>query len=339
MTTPTHSRNNPELHSVVYRGGDENCATELGRLADLIGLDFITARPGTPAEGVLQFASAGLPPMTVEASFHELFAPYFASGKVRLHVRDDAADILELMSAVGSTLRGRIIAVVGAHGGAGTSTIAAWLARVLTNKNESVALVDLDPNSAGIDVRLNIADEPGCRWADLGGHGALLPGKLNSALATWRSIQVLSADARAAVPLPSADRDDGTRVIAALSQVHSWTILDCGILNPKVRSWLEWSDAILLVTLPDAASLATTRVKRELLPRAVPEIVVVRSVSSKNQAAHIADMLDLAQILPVRHLRGMDEDLNHGLSPGDRPRSGTGRDIQALAEHMKQVIR
>lgn len=73
---------------------------------------------------------------------HDMYSPYFPRGHVRLNP-NESADVLELMAAVGLTRRGRVIGVVGAHGGAGTSTLAAWLARLIA-ADEECALVDVE---------------------------------------------------------------------------------------------------------------------------------------------------------------------------------------------------
>lgn len=51
---------------------------------------------------------------------------------------------------------GNIIAVVGAKGGVGTSTIAANLALSLSQRNEQVAIADMDFSAGSLDLQLNV---------------------------------------------------------------------------------------------------------------------------------------------------------------------------------------
>lgn len=101
-TTSKHKVPELELVSVLYRGNDDLIAEELRRLAQLVGLDFqVTTLANRTIDAVLTFRSQGLEPLTVQAQFHDMFASYFARGVAQFHVRDDAADVMALMSAVG----------------------------------------------------------------------------------------------------------------------------------------------------------------------------------------------------------------------------------------------
>lgn len=58
---------------------------------------------------------------------------------------------------------GVVIAVMGAVGGAGTSTLASAIALSC----ENAVLIDADPSSGGVDLLLGIEESPGMRWNDL----------------------------------------------------------------------------------------------------------------------------------------------------------------------------
>ncbi|VEI13157.1 hypothetical protein [Trueperella bialowiezensis] len=327
-----------DMLSVVYSGNDAKVADELSRLAELVGVDF--TRGQGPA--VLTFSDAEA--NTVVAHFHDVFSPYFPRGRVRLHVRDDTADILELLAAVGSTLRGRVVGVIGAHGGAGTTTLAAWLARLFA-EGASAGLIDANPASVGIDHVLAIDAAPGKRWADLAGDGVILAGRLANLLPGWHGVSVVSADERGAMPNPAL----GAQVISALAQTQPWTVVDFSPVElvrsrglapgetaaDRTESLIEWCDQIVLVTRADAVALAHARRRASELPGA---LVVGIGISGKSEAAHAADVIGVADVLGVRLLRGMRGDVDHGLAPGDRNRSGTHRDIQAIRERLEELI-
>ncbi|WP_187288042.1 septum site-determining protein Ssd [Segniliparus rotundus] len=72
---------------------------------------------------------------------------------------------------------GRIIAVIGARGGAGVSTLVAATALVAARSGLRSLAVDLDPLGGGLDVVLGMEREPGLRWGDL----ALVGGRVSAA--------------------------------------------------------------------------------------------------------------------------------------------------------------
>ena len=63
--------------------------------------------------------------------------------------------------------RRHVLAVVGASGGSGASTLAAACAVRAADRGWTVALVDGGPGGPGADVVLGIEHLPGVRWADL----------------------------------------------------------------------------------------------------------------------------------------------------------------------------
>lgn len=327
--------NEKDLFSVVYTGSSGKVALELERLADLVGVDFMRGK--VPA--VLTFDDA--PDDGVVAYFNDMFAPYFPRGRVRLRVSEDSADILELMAAVGATLRGRVIGVVGAHGGAGTTTIAAWLARQLA-RGSSAGLIDANPASVGIDHVIAMDAATGKRWADLAGDGAILAGRLATALPIWHNVYVVSADERGGIPNAAL----AVQVISALSQTQPWTIVDfaptalvpqqagdAGSAQPE--GIIEWCDRLVLVTRSDAVSLAHARVRAKQVPGAVVAGVGMRS---KAEAAHAAEIIGVDHVFPVRPMRAVRGDTDHGIAPGDRPRSTGEKDIREIRRHLQESV-
>ncbi|WP_353065818.1 hypothetical protein [Arcanobacterium hippocoleae] len=168
----THDLKN--LASAAYYGTNQQIYQELSELSELVGIQIISLpNPSVhtsashrypekslllPAKqsvavlssAVLNFTDTDCAEGRVRAAFHPAFAPYFADGSVDLDLRADAAEILELMAAVGATIRGQVLGVIGAQGGIGTSTTSLWIAREFARRNYSVALIDLDPNSPGL---------------------------------------------------------------------------------------------------------------------------------------------------------------------------------------------
>ncbi|MCI6574005.1 MAG: hypothetical protein PT944_06815 [Actinomycetaceae bacterium] len=328
-----------QLLSAVFRGSDDGVFHELSHLAQLVGVDLTRLSHADMRDGVLRFTSDNCPSGYVNASFHDLFAPYFSAQAAMLDVRQDSATILELLVAVGATIRGKVVGVVGAHGGAGASTLAATLARELVRDGGGVALIDVDPASAGIELLLSLVGVPGKRWADVHGQGALLAGKLNSSLPLWHGVRVLSADERGGMP-PQAEA--GPNMIAAISQMNAWTVIDVptSALVPGMptNSILEWCDYLFIVTRSDTVHLAATHTLLSRLGSNVLASVVAVDVKSKNEAAHIAQMLAVEFVHTVRFEHSYDAALEHGVEPGERSRSRFSRDVNALCAYLEQVV-
>ncbi|MCI5825701.1 MAG: hypothetical protein MR006_03465 [Arcanobacterium sp.] len=328
-----------QLLSVVFRGSDDAAFRELARLAELVGVDCTRLSPGDPRDGVLRFSSDECAAGAIRADFHELFSPYFASGTATLDVRRDSDHILELLAAVGATIRGKVVGVVGAHGGAGASTLAASMARELARTHSGVALLDMDPASAGIELLLSLVGVPGKRWADIHGQGALLAGRLNSALPLWHGVRVLCADERASIPCTA---EIGPSAIAAISQMNSWTVVDLPTVALVPGSFaypaLEWCDYLFVATRSDAVHLAGTHTLLSRINSGTLTSVVAIGVSSKNEGAHIAQMLDVEMVHLVRCERNYDAALAQGVEPGERARSRFARDVRDLCSYLEQVV-
>lgn len=328
-----------DLLSSIFRGEKGAEFTELSRLAELVGVDLSLLSNDDRRDGVLRFSSDGLAQGQVRAQFHPLFAPYFAQGSVTLHITNDSARILELFAAVGSTIRGKVVGIVGAHGGAGASTLASGLARGLAQGKGSVALIDLCPASAGIELLLSLVGVPGKRWADVHGQGALLAGRLKESLPVWNGVRVLSADERGAAP---EQGELPIRAVAALAQVNTWTILDMPntalIPSAAAHDLLAWCDYLLVVTRPDSLHLIVTHTLLSHADIKVRTGVVAADVRSKNQAAHIAQTLNLPSIHTIRFERSYDAALEHGVDPGGRARTGFARDVKTLCSYIEANV-
>lgn len=153
--------------------------------------------------------------------------------------------------------RGSIIAVAGAKGGVGTTTIAVHLAHHLERKvrGQSVCLVDLDLESGdvgnflGISHRLDVSDI--AKVSD-----ELNPSTLNAAIHR-------GADGLSALLSPARLEDVGAvgdretvRILAALRRQFDVVLVDVGAhVTPSTAAAVEMATSVLLVTTPDVLSL------------------------------------------------------------------------------------
>ena len=328
-----------ELHSVVYRGENDAAYEELVRLADLVGVGITRIAGSDRQDGVLRFSTQNTPEKYVKAEFHPLFAQYFAAGSVLLNYRTESEQILELLVAVGATMRGKVLGILGAHGGAGVSHLAAWIARTLAKNETSVALLDLDPFSAGIELLISGVGLPGKRWPDLHGSGALLAGRLNAALPRWNGVRVLSADERGAAPETG---NLATNAVAALSQLNAWSVLDLPrsalVTASPSHQLLEWCDYLLLLTRSDAIHLAATHSLLARFEHQCPMSIVACGVTAKSEAAHISQMLAVPAVFTVRFDKSERAALEHGVSPGDRIRTKYARDVAQICAYIENQL-
>ena len=252
-----------------------------------------------------------------------------------LELPRQAEDLLELVLAAGQTRRGRIIGLAGVRGGLGVSMITAWLASLSLTRT---AVVDADPLSAGLEILMGFRDKRGVRWADIAqAEGTLIPQRLRAALPSRGQLSLLSADVRGGAP-PNGEAVP--HAIDALSQANDTTYVDLprSSLLPGTgpASWRAWCDAVVLVTgVTDRDAQAIPRILRDLGEN-TPVVIAARCAHKVEAQAFGVDIGQ--EVLPVRRLRGMDEDLSHGVAVGEQRRSVAARDITQLAAHLDAVL-
>lgn len=142
---------------------------------------------------------------------------------------------------------GKIVAVVGARGGAGTSTIAAMIARSLSE----AVVVDLDAAGGGQSIFVAPATTPTLESV-LDVVDDLDPGGLRSALVEHAAGRALCAASRREPP----SRERVERLSALLRAAVPYAVLDLGRgAEPGARIVLRAADAVLCVCAPDLRSM------------------------------------------------------------------------------------
>ncbi len=100
--------------------------------------------------------------------------------------------------AEGPPRQGLVVGVVGACGGAGSSTLVTGLSLAASARGDRVLAMDADPLGGGLDIHLGAEDLPGVRWLDLlRTSGRLSAATLDYALPHMNGVAVL-AQTRAA---------------------------------------------------------------------------------------------------------------------------------------------
>jgi DNA-binding response OmpR family regulator len=169
-----------------------------------------------------------------------------------------AAALLHRMAQT-QPLAGRIVAVVGAKGGVGVTTVAVNVGVALAAQGRSAILAELRPcrGTAAYSLHLNPSQ-------DLGGLLALSPARIDQNEVTRRLVQHASGLRLLASPQAAAGGSMTEAhlavVLGALSSEAEFLILDLpGVTVEGMRYVLGRADQVLLVTEPETVSLACAR--------------------------------------------------------------------------------
>jgi secretion/DNA translocation related CpaE-like protein len=185
--------------------------------------------------------------------------------------------------------RAAVVAVVGCRGGAGSSTLAAAVARHAVAESLSCVLVDADPYGGDLDLLLDMTDDPGLRWDDLAAAGGRLPASpLAAALPRRDGVALLCArNVRPAqraggrgergdsLPAPAAAMG---AVVGALVRSFDLVLVDVPRWLPlSAQPVLDVADVVLLMTTADLRGVAAgRRVVADLDDHGPPLRLVVR---------------------------------------------------------------
>ncbi len=330
-----------EFSRVSLVAENDQLRSEVARIASLAGVnvEFSWSEHGvTPA--VLRLRQVSEHTLTLSASFHPSYAPYFVEGNVTLTLPQEAEDLLELMLAAASTARGTVVGVIGAQGGVGATSFASILARGYAREG-STALIDLDPLSPGVDLGFHLRTSPGLRWADLvEEQGSLVPGRLRAALPRLGNLAILSADERGGVHTNAAGigggafSEVGERAIAALSQVSEVSVLDLPRWALRdgegERAWISWCDALVVLVRSDESSLHAARRVLTWAGQTLALHVVGAGVRSRGECAQMARDLEVGKVWPWRRHKGLRAELAHGLGLGERKHASFVREVMKV---------
>lgn len=246
---------------------------------------------------------------------------------------------------------GRVVSVIGARGGAGSSILAAAVAVAGLRSGAGVVLADCDPWGAGQDLLLGLETDPGLRWPDLatpagrvpadalheslpslGGRGLGVPSRRQ-----WRGsepglLSVLSFgrdDPAGGTPSPDAL---GV-VLDACRRAGEFAVLDLPRTADALGDLaLESSDLVVLVASSDLfACYAGRRVVDRIDAAGSRAALVVRGPSPAGLGAHdLSRAFGLPLLAQMRPQPRLAHDVEHGHPPGWDARSPLGRAAQTV---------
>ncbi|MFF0943911.1 septum site-determining protein Ssd [Kocuria sp. CPCC 205300] len=181
---------------------------------------------------------------------------------------------------------GRVVGLLGAVGGAGTSTLACWLADRAAQEERPAVLVDADREGCGIDVLLGLEDRDGLRWPDLlriaGTVHAeqLWPAMARTGRLRWLSWDRSGADGAAAPYGP---------VLEALRRVAELVVVDLGRAGRAAADTAALCDEVLVLAPRTVRGVLAARWAADLL-----EGVPARLVPAGLNVADVDDALAAA---------------------------------------------
>ncbi|GAB1514935.1 septum site-determining protein Ssd [Actinophytocola sp. KF-1] len=212
---------------------------------------------------------------------------------------------------------GKVLAVLGARGGAGASVFATAVSLTALRTGDNSLLIDCDPRGGGLDVVLGGENKDGLRWPDMRlTAGRVAASALHRALPTWHTddarLTLMSGARTGEGPAPDA--------VAAVVEAGRRTgeIVVCDV--PRELDLAAWaavdrSDLAVIVVPADVRACVTGRqLALELEARAVHARLVVRRPSPGGlRVSEVEKAVGLPALATMDPERGLAESLDCGV--------------------------
>jgi secretion/DNA translocation related CpaE-like protein len=231
------------------------------------------------------------------------------------------------------SMRARVVGVIGARGGVGTSVLAAGLAQRLARET-ATALVSLDRAAVGLDLLLGLESVPGARWPDLAAaRGDVDGADVVALLPRWGSCAVLGPGPTRPGPAP----DDGVvdDVLRGVGAVLGAIVLDldrAAVLAGSVPA----VDSVVLVVPQDLAGVAGGIALISSMPGVRVGLVVRGPAPGGLGVAEVVRALEAPVVAAWRSDRRLAASVEHG---GLRVAGRTARVVAAAARWLDEAGR
>ncbi|UIZ92322.1 hypothetical protein JZY91_00420 [Corynebacterium sp. CNCTC7651] len=218
-----------------------------------------------------------------------------------------AADLLRALGAlaqrgiVSGRDAGTVIAVIGAGGGVGASTLAGAVCKRASSRGAT--LVDAHSRSGGLDLLMGIEDVPGARWGEIElGEGVVAREDVRRALPTTRDgVAVLTCGRSSIVEPPAPGRDAVEAVVSAVG-ADGVTVLDAPVELVPARCDL----AVIVVAPQLRPAAAAAGIAAALQTGGVPHALAVRdSAWASLSSEELATVAGAPVLTTVRNCRGL----------------------------------
>lgn len=269
--------------------------------------------------------------LLVDAPFHPAPSPQtFLVASDPADARGPNAFVLpaqaaDLLRALGSLQRrfvapsasgGQVIAVVGAAGGVGASTLAASLSRQAAR--QGATLVDAHRRSGGLDLLLAVEEKPGARWGEIEfGEGVVAREDVRRALPTTPDgIAVLTYPRTTVTEPPAVAARDVEAVVGAVGS-DGVTVLDAPAELVPQRCDL----ACVVLPAQLRAAAAAAGMVAELAASGIPHALVVRDASWQALSEDELERITASRVLArVGNVRGLTRSVEQSGLPQRLPR-------------------
>ncbi|MFM9376979.1 septum site-determining protein Ssd [Gordonia sp. VNK21] len=283
----------------IVRGHPADCRRDWLRAAAVVvdggALNELGRREAPQRDGVLLVGGADDDPAAWRAGL-------LAGARGGYVLPDEEAALVAALSALRRPSRhaAGTIAVVGGHGGAGVSTLAAAIALAASRERQPALLLDVEPGGAGLDLLLGAEQRSGLRWnAVTGQTGSIGGAALAAALpAAAPGVGVLTRARDDGAPLPEetvlaaldAGRTNGDLVIADVGRGT----------GGAAAAVLESVELLLIVCMATVPAVSATRKLVARLPEGPRTVLVVRGPAPGGLTA-----ADVAAAIGVELLAGL----------------------------------
>lgn len=299
----------------LVHAGDGPGAARPGR-GMLTLVDVESAVGGSPASPAAAAATPGVVIVHLAGESHA--ARHAADLLGAGHVIELPAGAQWLAARLRPDERASVLAVLGAVGGAGATTLAIACAAAV---GADCLLVDADPLSAGVDLPLGIDDGSAGRWSAVPDTSEpLVAESLRAALPVVRGITVVTGG----LPDPPGGRIRA--VVGVGRRDFARTVVDCGRqVHPDA---VASGDAAVIVTPATLAGVVGCRRVLQDLP--TDRVTLAIRPSGWLPSREVADELGIPRYLEVPRLARVAE----LAECGDVLAGGTGRRLRRIGHRI-----
>jgi secretion/DNA translocation related CpaE-like protein len=212
---------------------------------------------------------------------------------------------------------GRVLAVLGARGGAGASVFSVAVALTATKLGNTALLVDCDRRGGGLDLVLGAETEPGLRWPDVHlSAGRIAATALHNMLPSRRRgtgrLTLLSGARKGEGPTPDA--------VAAIVEAgrRAGEVVTCDLprhLDATAWTAIDKADLTVIVTPAEVrAAVTAQQLAKELKTRGAAPHLIVRGPSPGGLRA---DEIAASAEIPLLAIMRPEPQLAQSLDRGD----------------------
>nr|WP_255622671.1 septum site-determining protein Ssd [Tessaracoccus sp. OS52] len=266
----------------------------------------------------------GVADQSLLAASAQLRAPALALPDATAELADVLAGHLQGESG------GLLLAVVGASGGLGVSSLVVGLATVAAAAGTRSAAVELAECGGGLDLLFGAETREGLRWDGLGQAQGQL-GDLDGHLLSTDGVDVLALDRRRPA---HPDAAAVAAVLGSLARTHGAVFIDAGSAgNARLDAH---GTQTLLVVGADVASVASARMVVERRGLESARLVVRSGPGRTLPAEAVAESLGMGLLGEVRHDKALLRLAQSGGSVASAQARRFRRDAQRLWEGISR---